>query len=556
MKKALIVFGVLGVLAVGWFFGLPAYRVHKEKKFAAQAHAHLAKGEYRAALLSAQQTLVLNGTNLAACAVMAELADAGRSPNAIIWRRRIAEFAPTISNQVVLAAGSLHYEQPPFPIAQQALTAAATIGSVDQNVPYQVVSAQLALKQGRIADAEKFFENAIRLEPTNRLHRLNLATVRLESRDAAVSTTAHAELEAMQMDAQVGEHALRSLTAHHAGRKDFESALKFSKTLLEIKSASFDDRLDRLNLLHEAKRTEFDGYAALLKQSSSTNAVLVFAVTSRLLACGQAEQTLAWLKSLPQEMQTEQPVPLAFADTLSRLKDWRGMEERLNAESWKDQDFMRMALMAYAVRNQKDDAVANAHWAKAVQLASERPERLGLLSQLASGWRWDSEAEGVLWRVARDFPRERWALDALHNGYVRTRNTRGLFSIYSTLLDRNRTNAMVMNNYASLALLLSTNMPRAHQLAQQVYLAGTNNYAFRSTYAWSLHLQGKTAEALVLMEQISPAQLADPAVASYYGAMLVASGQKEKARMFLDKTQGAAILPEEKALADEARKSL
>jgi tetratricopeptide (TPR) repeat protein len=556
MKKVLILLGVVALLAAAWFWGLPAYRAHKERKFAALARTHFEKGEQRAALLCAQQALVLNSSNRTACEIMAELADNGRSPTAVIWRRRVADAAPSISNFVVLASCALRYEQPPFTLAQEALASAAKAGQPESYVPFQVVSAQLAIKQGRIPDAEKFFQQAIRLEPTNGLHRLNLATVRLESRDAEVSKAAHAELVAMQSDALLGGHASRALAAHHAARKDFDSALKYSSALVQRADVTFDNRLDHLTLLYQAKRPEFDSYAAELEKIASTNAVLVFAVTGRLLACDEADKALAWLKSLPATMQSEQPVSLAFADTYSRLKDWRTMEDRLNKENWNEMEFMRAAMLAFAVRNQKDETVAKVHWSKALQLASEHPERFAVLAQLANGWHWETEAEDVLWRVAKNFPREGWALDSLNNGYMRRADTRGLFSVYATLLEHGATNGLVMNNYASLALLLGTNVARAHQIAHEVYLKGTNNPAFVSTYAWSLFLQGKTADALKMIEQIPPERLAEPSMAAYYGTILAANGQKEKARAFLERTQTGPVLPEEKALAEATKSKL
>jgi hypothetical protein len=360
----------------------------------------------------------------------------------------------------------------------------------------------------------------------------------------------------MQGEPQLGEHALRSLANHHAGHKEIDDALKFSTTLITRTNAALDDRLQHLALLHQAKKPEFDGYVAQLQQRAATNAQQVFALASQLLALDQAQKTLTWLKSLPNEIQSEQPVPLAFADTLARLKDWRGMEERLNGERWKDQDHMRLALMAYAVRQQNDEAVAKVHWDKAVQLALDRPERLMVLVQMAANWRWDAEADALLWRVVKNFPREQWAIDTLHSAYMRTRNTRGLYSVYSTLMERDSTNRMVMNNYASVALLLGTNLSRAHELAKRVYEVQTNNSVFISTYAWSLHLQGKSAEALQVMEAIPTAQLADPSFAGYYGALLVANGQKEKAKQYLEKAATAALLPEEKTIAEEAKRKL
>jgi hypothetical protein len=79
---------------------------------------------------------------------------------------------------------------------------------------------------------------------------------------------------------------------------------------------------------------------------------------------------------------------------------------------------------------------------------------------------------------------------------------------------------------------------------------------FVSTYAFSLHVQGRSAEGLKLIETLKPARLDDPSVASYYGVLLAASGEKEKAQRYFEKAEKAPILPEEMALISEARKKL
>jgi hypothetical protein len=69
-------------------------------------------------------------------------------------------------------------------------------------------------------------------------------------------------------------------------------------------------------------------------------------------------------------------------------------------------------------------------------------------------------------------------------------------------------------------------------------------------------VQGRTTEALKLIETLKPSELAAPSVASYYGAILAAAGQSDKARQFLAKAETARILPEELNLVAEARKQL
>jgi hypothetical protein len=98
-------------------------------------------------------------------------------------------------------------------------------------------------------------------------------------------------------------------------------------------------------------------------------------------------------------------------------------------------------------------------------------------------------------------------------------------------------------------------MARANELAERVYRGKPDHPAFASTYAWALHLQNKTGEALKIMDTLGQS-LANPSIAIYYGAMLAAAGEKEKAKEYLAKTDGALMLPEEKIIVEEARKKL
>jgi hypothetical protein len=52
------------------------------------------------------------------------------------------------------------------------------------------------------------------------------------------------------------------------------------------------------------------------------------------------------------------------------------------------------------------------------------------------------------------------------------------------------------------------------------------NPVFSATYAFALHVQGKTGEALKTMETLKEAQLRHPAVAAYYFVMLVENGSQ------------------------------
>ena len=558
MKKIIITVLLLAALAVGGWLARPAYRAHKERQFAAQSRLAWEQKEYRAALLNARQTLVLNPDNLIACEVMADLADLSRSAHALTWRRRIVELDPTPEHRIIYAACALRYERPPFPLATQTLE--ELTGSATNSVAYHVTVAQLALRLGRNGEAAKQFEAALRLEPTNQLHRLNLAVVRLQSAEAAGSAAAHAELESLQTEPQASPlqrlMAGRALVIHHEGKRQFVEAEKFSNAVLRDPTSTFADRLEHLSVLHGGKNPQFDSFLATVQREAGTNAPAAADLVTRLTELGRASDALAWVQTLPATLRDDPPLPISVANCQATAGRWREMEESLRGAAWKEQDFVRQALLAYAVRQQSETNVAAVHWRGAVQLASPRPEQLATLAQMATGWRWTNEAEAVLWRAARAFPQERWPLDSLQNGYAGMRNTRGLFEVNELLLTRQPTNAIVQNNWATLALLLQTNLARAHALAQQLQARDTNNPGFVSTYAYSLHVQGRSAEALAMMQTLPAKELESPALASYYGVILGAAGQGEKARPYLARAETLPILPEELLMVGAARKKL
>src|ERR1041385_6419178 len=124
MKKPILIAGAALTVACGvtlFFYARPAYRQFKERRSVAQTRRFLKRGDFRNASLSARRTLQLNPRNLEACGALAELAERAHSPNALDWRRRIVELAPSIENKLALAFTALRAQGPPFPLVSQTL---------------------------------------------------------------------------------------------------------------------------------------------------------------------------------------------------------------------------------------------------------------------------------------------------------------------------------------------------------------------------------------------------------------------------------------------------
>ena len=221
MKKSVIIIAVIaiGSLLGFQYFGRPAYKRHKEARSIQQAKSFMANHDYRNASLSARQAWQLNPKNLEACRIMEEIAEMSPFPAVLLdWRRRIADLAPTAENKIRLASTALRAQGAPYPLTAQILEEIG--GSAKDVAAYHVVAAELALKLNKVSEAAEQFEQASRLEPTNQLHQLNLAVLRLSSTNASQASAAWATLESLRTSTNIGAFALRWLVTESVRRND------------------------------------------------------------------------------------------------------------------------------------------------------------------------------------------------------------------------------------------------------------------------------------------------------------------------------------------------
>lgn len=554
MKKFLLIALIGIVAAAGLWSGRSAYRKHKEKHAVQQAEEFIKQKDFAKAMLSARQALQINSNNIAASRIIAAISEAVGSPNALEWRKRIAQIEPTLDNKLILASCALRFETAPFPTTQATLEEIA--GKATNMAAFHIVMGQLSLQLNNLARAEYHLSEAARLDPKNKGNQLNLAVVRLRSKQDSMRNDARKTLEELRSDEQFGTEALRWLSRDSAERGDFETALGFSNELLAKKEPTDADKFEHLRLLQRAKNPEFTIYLESLQKKAGEDATEIYKVASWETAAGNPEKTLEWLNTFPAAVQSKRPVPMARADALSAMKNWNALTDFLGATKWDEQEFLRLAMLAHSLRMQNDEEVSTANWNRAVRAAAENAEQLSVLAQLAEKWGWKKETETLLWTVAENFPAQNWALESLNRFYEANRNTPGLLRVFQAKLKKNPADNLVKNNVAMLSLLLNTNVADANLLAEQAYKSEPKNWGFLSTYAYSLHAQGKTADALKLFQTLSPAELERPTIATYYAILLAASGEKEKARNYVALAKKATLLPEEKKLLENVESEL
>jgi Flp pilus assembly protein TadD len=156
--------------------------------------------------------------------------------------------------------------------------------------------------------------------------------------------------------------------------------------------------------------------------------------------------------------------------------------------------------------------------------------------------------EEVLWRIVQRFPKEKWAPGELHKLCAKDGNTVGLNRLYELIAKYDSKNWVAMNNFAATSMLLELNLVKAHEVALQLYREKPQEPVVASTYAYSLHLQGRTREALAVLEKCPRQALDDPGVALYYGVLLSADGRTNEATRFLNIARNGELLPEERKM--------
>jgi predicted Zn-dependent protease len=552
MKRGLILAGILAVIAAGAWFSRPVYRSWKEQRSLKQAQEFFANQDYRNATLAARQALAANASNVEAARLMANLNEMLRSPEALNWRQRVVDLQPqNLTNRLELAKTALLLGN--YPRAGQVLRDVASTNQ--NNFVFHQLAAMVAIGLNNIGLAERHLSEAARLEPGNKQVQLNRAIIHLQARDQTLVDGALQTLQNLYGDPVYRKDALRNLALAAARNKDFAKAQAFTGELQADANATLEDRLLHLTMLKQGASTNFGSYLAQMEGALAKSPEQVNALTSWLVNNRMADEAARWLESLPDEARSQRPVALALADVFTAQKDWTGLQTLLQEADWGNLNFVRLALLSRAAREERQEIASQANWRAAVKAGSESPKSLTALASMAQGWGWQREQEELLWLLIQRFPGEHWVMKSLNQLYLATGNTRGLHKLSSTQAAYDANDLAAKNNVAALSLLLNQQTARAHELAREVYSRVPTNAVFVSTYAYSLHLQGRTKEGLKAFESLTASQLEIPSIAAYYGVLLVVDGQTEKAGNYFDLAAKGQLLPEEKAMIEEARKS-
>jgi len=552
MKKLFVLILCLAALSVAGVVGYRGYHWWKERHLMRQARMYLRRGDGSNAYLSLRQAVIADPNNLEACKLLAQILEMGRSPEALNYALRVVDLEPNnITNRLYLARVAMGLNN--------AKEAAKALDGLDaagkQTAIYHKMLGTLLLAEHRGTEAETQFIEVTRLEPTNIVNFLNLAILRLQHTNQQAVALARTTLINLCTNSEVRPDALRQLVQDAIRHTNIAAVLSYSGKLVAETNATFSDRLSHLQFLHLTTNAQEAAYLAVVQRECTTNSARSFEVGRWMFSTGNPQGTLNWLHSLPLSTRTNLPVPILEADCQMALKQWPLLATNLASQNWADKEFLRHLTRSRSFREQGSITSAKTEWLQALSATGDRLDLLGELLRNLGPWKWHSEEEEVLWDIANHYPNERWVVQALSDRLFAAGNTLSLQRLFSLALQQDQTNLALMNNLASTAILTESWDKKPHELAKEVYDKAPTNAAYATTYALSLMVQKRNADALKVMDKIPAKFLEDPGIALYYGLILKANGGAAKAGKYFDIAAKGRLLPEEQKLLDRARHS-
>ena len=424
-----------------------------------------------------------------------------------------------------------------------------------QTAAYHAAAAQFAQANKNMTEAVQHWAKAVELAPNDKFYQLQLASCRLASTDLAGQQSAHSTLEMLRHDKKWGAPALRALILNGVARhQDAEQLRGLSKELQSLPGALFADRMLYLEILRELHAPEFTEDLTKIEKEAPSRASELATLLSWMNKNQLSLLAIDFVKGLPNELASKWPVPVVLADSYARLGDWPALERLTKNASWGDFDFMRHACLARAWRGLGKEIAAQTEWNAAAREAGAQSEKLSSLAQTVSDWGWNAETIELLWALTKFSEKKTDALRNLYLRYAAANDTQGLYRVLLRISESDSSDFDAKNNLAQISLLLHAEPAYARKLAEEVYHQNSSNALYATTYAYALYSRGDSSGAVKVMQSLTEEQLQEPAVSAYYGIFLAASGEKEKARHYLALGEKARLLPEEKALLDQAKR--
>lgn len=524
------------------------------------ARQSLAHGDARAAYLLTHEALNRKPDDPQAIYLMAQISQQTHSPAEIHWCAQLAALIPgDPARQVRLAEAALRYGET-F-TAQHALDAVPPRARTSK---YHQAAASLAIAKGQLDKAQEELAAAVRANPGDGAAQLRLDKLRLLAPQQEVRAAAREGLVSLTGDNTLRLEAYRALLNEARAQGRFAEAKDLAKSIRDLPEATLADRLEYLEELgrsadkdagmDDAATVHFTNELLSLESAAKLDASSILALGAWLNDHERSAQCRAWIEQLPEASRNLPTAKIVAADAQTHLHDWAALQKQVAGDNWGRLEYLRLAFQARAEAELSagGNPGSSARWQQARQAVGNDRDQIQTLAGVAESWGWTRESEELWHKLADDETAPLAALQHLAGLCRKRGETEELLRVTERIYRLDPGDMVARNNLAQLRMLLGRDSLETQRISRENAAQYPADWAFNSTYAYSLHLQGRDREGIDLLLHLPGAPQQDPQIAAYLGVLYAATGQTERARPFLELAAAADLLPEESKLVRAA----
>ena len=542
---------VLAIILLCGSFGYKQYRKWSSSRLTVQGREYMGKGDFTNAVLCLRRAAETNPKNMDAFRLMAELAEAAGSPQALDWYAQIVSQNPSLDNRLAMARCALRLGN------REAATSVLNEVPADQrnNAAYYKCAGALAWTFKEPALAASCFEKALGFAPNDIAIRYDLASIQIHANDTNIVREARQSLAMCRTNGAVRPEALRLLVWDSERQGALKEAAIYAEELLKEPKAVFNDKLLHLGVLNKSSNAILKSTISALQIEASTNLQNAFQLGEWMKNNQRSADAIEWILAMPQAIQTNLPMAILLAECRASAAQWKLLIQTTEKQNWNDQEFLRHAILAKAQIKLGDKKQFQEHWQQAISATRTQIEPLAQLLRFAAKESWTNQNKEVLWAITTNHPKEKWAIQALQEHYYLQGETRELHKLFSRLSELDPNDLRTKNNLAMTGLLLDPKSNTWYALARECMSQNATNGLYISTFAYALHVRNQTAEAIQLLEKLDPKQMDNPSVGITYGIILGSTGNA-KAKKYLALADKQRLLPEIATLVQQAKQKV
>ena len=261
---------------------------------------------------------------------------------------------------------------------------------------------------------------------------------------------------------------------------------------------------------------------------------------------GSGGERNGWLFLIHSRLAAPPTFDMRLSDRLFSRRDVPGLARLVRNGDWRNQEHLRLALLAYAVKSD-DPAAAREAWTHALTRARQEPAGVAQLEILAADWHWAVEQIEALNLLNQQDPVDRERLNRLLAYYRERQRTAELIRVLRPWMERAPDSAESLL-YFYYSLLANLETSRAVVAAAEVYAARPNDADRTLLHAFALSRAGRRDDATRLLDALPEKPGSSLPGALIRAVVLADAGRADEAARALARFDSAKALPEELAL--------